>query len=315
MDKHSEIYDYDVCLSFAGEDRDYVEKVASELCNYGIRVFYDKYEEILLWGKDLYVHLDNVYRNSAKYCVIFISRAYRDKLWSNHERQSAQARAFRENQEYLLPARFDDTEIPGLRDTIGYINLQGKSAIEFAGMIKAKIGKPIRENYFPRNPVGLFESLGAEDAEEKDKVYSCAFWFFTALQRMSNEEREVIFRLFMDGCPGDLPDNIHINQDLLSRVTGFSVKKLTNILGTLSSLGFLTTKHDEDEDVHLGHGKLFQTEWHDMRDDGLGNSTIIANEVISLVAMECCEFHGLEYLRRLDFSALSASNCIEKEYS
>lgn len=49
-------YDYDVTLSFAGEDRAYVEKVAAALYSLGIRVFYDRYEQVDLWGKDLYTH-------------------------------------------------------------------------------------------------------------------------------------------------------------------------------------------------------------------------------------------------------------------
>src|SRR6266403_774201 len=42
-------YDYDVTLSFAGEDRDYVEQVAAALYALGIRVFYDRYEAVDLW--------------------------------------------------------------------------------------------------------------------------------------------------------------------------------------------------------------------------------------------------------------------------
>jgi hypothetical protein len=34
-------YEYDVCLSFAGEHRPYVEKVTHELKEHGVRVFYD----------------------------------------------------------------------------------------------------------------------------------------------------------------------------------------------------------------------------------------------------------------------------------
>src|SRR5437879_2953357 len=106
-------FQYEVALSFAGENRSYVEKVASVLRKKGIRVFYDGYEQVELWGKDLYAHLDDVYRNVAYYCVIFISRGYARKLWTTHERRSAQARAFRENREYILPARFDESAIPG----------------------------------------------------------------------------------------------------------------------------------------------------------------------------------------------------------
>ena len=46
---------YDLCLSFAGEDRDYVEVVAAELLKAGATVFYDLYEQADLWGKDLYM--------------------------------------------------------------------------------------------------------------------------------------------------------------------------------------------------------------------------------------------------------------------
>jgi len=41
-------FDFDVALSFAGEDRKYVEQVAGFLQEMGIRVFYDKYEEVTL---------------------------------------------------------------------------------------------------------------------------------------------------------------------------------------------------------------------------------------------------------------------------
>ncbi|WP_454045328.1 TIR domain-containing protein [Chryseobacterium sp. Marseille-Q8038] len=65
--------EYDVVLSFAGEDRKYVEQVAKHLKNKGVKVFYDSYETVNLWGKDLYQHLDNIYQRKAKYAVIFIS--------------------------------------------------------------------------------------------------------------------------------------------------------------------------------------------------------------------------------------------------
>ena len=50
-------YKYDIALSYAGEDRTYVEKVAENLKNKNINVFYDRYESAFLWGKNLYDHL------------------------------------------------------------------------------------------------------------------------------------------------------------------------------------------------------------------------------------------------------------------
>jgi len=132
-------HEYDVALSFAGEDREYVEKVAAYLKDKGINVFYDDYEKVKLWGKDLYVHLDEVYRKKAKYCVMFLSRAYASKVWTNHERSSAQARAFQEKNEYILPARFDDTEIPGIKPTVGYIDLKQYTPEKFGELVIEKI--------------------------------------------------------------------------------------------------------------------------------------------------------------------------------
>lgn len=126
-------------MSFAGEDREYVEAVATTLEDSIIKVFYDKFEQVYLWGKDLYTHLDEVYRNNARFCVIFISENYRRKNWTNHERESAQARKFREKQEYILPARFDNTEIPGFRPTTAYINLQNYTPQQFAQLIIKKL--------------------------------------------------------------------------------------------------------------------------------------------------------------------------------
>ncbi|WP_109301742.1 toll/interleukin-1 receptor domain-containing protein [Aquimarina sp. AU474] len=134
-------YEYDVALSFAGENRAYVEEVANSLNMKGIKVFYDAFEEASLWGKNLYEHLSDVYQNKARYTVMFISGFYNQKLWTNHERVSMQARAFQESREYILPARFDDTEIPGVLKTVGYINLQHKTPEELATLIERKITK------------------------------------------------------------------------------------------------------------------------------------------------------------------------------
>lgn len=135
-------FEYDVALSFAGEERDYVHAVANCLKNHGIKVFYDKHEEIDLWGKDLYEHLGDIYKNKAEYCVMFISENYATKLWTDHERRNAQERAFKEKgKEYILPARFDKTEIPGIRDTVGYVNLNSRTPEEFCEMILKKIKK------------------------------------------------------------------------------------------------------------------------------------------------------------------------------
>ena len=123
-------YEYDVALSFAGEDRQYAEALAELLENNDYRVFYDKYERAQLWGENLYDYLSETYKDKARYCVMFVSKHYAQKVWTNHERRSAQARALAENVAYILPVRIDDTEIPGILPTVGYLDLRSVTIIE-----------------------------------------------------------------------------------------------------------------------------------------------------------------------------------------
>jgi hypothetical protein len=147
---------YDVAFSFAGEDRAFVGRVAQLLRDSGVRVFYDDYEKIDLWGKNLYTHLRDVYQHRAQYTVMFISERYARKLWTNHERESAQARAFEESSEYILPVRFDDTEVPGVLKTTGYLDLRHMEPEELADAILAKLG---RSRSDADNEPGITDSL------------------------------------------------------------------------------------------------------------------------------------------------------------
>ncbi|EPD8246238.1 toll/interleukin-1 receptor domain-containing protein [Yersinia enterocolitica] len=152
--------EYDIALSFAGEDREYVKQVADLLLQSGVKVFYDSFEEEKLWGKDLYVYLSEIYKDKALYTIMFISEHYALKLWTNHERRSMQARAFQESAEYILPAKFDDTEIPGLLPTIGFISLVNRSPQNFVEIINRKLinsgrtipSESIRKAYFSVSP-------------------------------------------------------------------------------------------------------------------------------------------------------------------
>ena len=131
---------YDVVFSFAGEDRKYVKQVAAYVRARDVRVFFDEYEQVHLWGKDLAEHFDLVYRRSGQFCVMFISKDYVKKMWTRHERRSALSRALKEEAEYILPARFDDTEVPGIPPTVHYISLADKSPAKFGKFILRKLG-------------------------------------------------------------------------------------------------------------------------------------------------------------------------------
>lgn len=136
-------YEYDVALTFAGEDRTSAEFLANSIKEAGLRVFYDDFEKANLWGKDLFSTLYEVYSVKSLYCIMLISRFYVEKQWTVHERRSAQERVLSErDNEYLLPVRLDDTSVPGLPKTIAYLDASiGMEAI--AKLLQAKLAQKL----------------------------------------------------------------------------------------------------------------------------------------------------------------------------
>lgn len=232
-------YEYQVALSFAGEDREYVSKVATLLKLQEISVFYDEFEEAKLWGKDLYEYLDEIYREKARYCIIFLSKHYAKKLWTTHERKSAQERALKQNEEYILPARFDDTEIPGIRSTVKYVDLNNYSPEDFVALVIQKLSEsqskgatkqlitadtiiyklylkpepPIRANYQELKALSDASILGYVDRDDYDRsdrwpdvlIYGASEKIQNGLsynqshKPFTNKEYHNNFKLFRDG--------------------------------------------------------------------------------------------------------------------
>lgn len=133
---------YDVALSFAGEDRGYVDSVAAELERLGISVFYDRFEQVNLWGAELATHLGNVYGRDSRFVVMFLSTHYASKAWPNHEKSFALGGHLKGDTGRILPVRFDDTEIPGLPPTLGYLDLRVLTPAKLAELIRQKIDMP-----------------------------------------------------------------------------------------------------------------------------------------------------------------------------
>jgi hypothetical protein len=133
-------YEYDVAISFAGTERALAEKLATLVRSAGMRVFYDAFYEEQLWGKDLAVFFSKVFQSKARYCVILVSREYTERIWTNHERQHAVARALREKgKEYILPIKVDDSELAGVSPTLGYISLRNRSIESIAELLLQKL--------------------------------------------------------------------------------------------------------------------------------------------------------------------------------
>ena len=205
---------YDVALSFAGEDRHYAEKLAELLDAGGYSVFYDEFERAQLWGKNLYTYFSSIYKDQARYCVIFLSKYYARKLWANHELQSAQARAFEDSQEYILPIRLDDTEISGILTTVGYLDLDSMTIDEvYQALVKKLSGntsQPASTDILTSAAVesasGEFALLRTEDEKPYFIPFQNARWDSTeiSLELLPESSEEAAFLRSLRNNLGDM---------------------------------------------------------------------------------------------------------------
>ena len=126
-------------MSFAGAQRMYVERVAGVLLAGGVRCFYDADQVTSLWGRHLSEELTRVYGQESAAVVVFVSAEYAAGPWTVLERRAALSRAARERREYVLPARFDDTPLPGILPDVVFLDLRDLAPEEFAEVIRAKL--------------------------------------------------------------------------------------------------------------------------------------------------------------------------------
>ncbi|MEU7885934.1 TIR domain-containing protein [Microbispora bryophytorum] len=234
FDEHP--YEYDVCLSFAGEQREYVEEVACHLeCN-DIRVFYDDFQKSNLWGKDLYEHLSYIYSQAARFCILFISKEYAEKIWTSHERKSAQARALRERTEYILPVLFDDTSIPGILPTVGYLDARVTTAEEVSQHLIQKIERSQKKAFVPEYPIALYQTLNLEGEAERSAARDIAQRFALDLSRATLQERRLFFYFILRGCPRGSLSDPHVAIGTAEREFGIQIEEIKSTLNGMRSL-------------------------------------------------------------------------------
>lgn len=131
-------YEFDIAVSFAGENRAYVSEVVQAVKG-DMKVFYDEDYEVDAWGEDGVEYFTNVYLNRARFAIVFVSQQYADKMWTKVERRSALARAASQRSAYLLPVRLDDTQLDGLLPTVIYLDSRRLGIDGLIAAIRSKV--------------------------------------------------------------------------------------------------------------------------------------------------------------------------------
>ncbi len=131
--------EFEVALSYASEDRPYVRRVADRLAAHGVSFFYDEFAQTLMWGEELPETFNDIFGGKARFAVAFISAHYVSKPWPRYEGRSALAKALVEHGTYFLPVKLDNSDLPGLRRTVGFVDARSTSPEELADMIMEKL--------------------------------------------------------------------------------------------------------------------------------------------------------------------------------
>lgn len=135
---------YDVALSFAEEKRDIVDLVAQLLKAKGIKVFYDNDSRSASWGRDLKEYLDKVYRLHSRFCLVFVSKEYEWKKWTEFEKERARARSFFQEKAYVLPYLLDDSLYTEQYKDVGCLTHKTHDAYELAEAVKERLDRQPR---------------------------------------------------------------------------------------------------------------------------------------------------------------------------
>jgi glucokinase len=130
---------YEVALSYASEDRPYVQRVADRLAAQRINFFYDQFFQTLMWGRELPETFNDIFGGETRYAVVFISEHYISKPWPMYEGRSALSKAVVEHGTYILPVKLDASELPGLHRAVGYVDGRLINPEQLADMIVEKL--------------------------------------------------------------------------------------------------------------------------------------------------------------------------------
>lgn len=137
-----------IAFSFAGEKRDFVEKVADILAQrFGQEaILYDKYHEAEFARHDLGIYLPKFYREESDLVVAVFSGDYDKKRWTGWEWMAIHAQLTKQEGSKVMLTRFDYANPDGLFENAAFIELDTKTPEQFATLILERLarneGKP-----------------------------------------------------------------------------------------------------------------------------------------------------------------------------
>ena len=119
-------FEFDIAISFAGENRDLAEFIANQLSELDISVFYDRnYEDNYLggpWSK----YFNEIFVEKSRLVAVLLDKHHLDKVWPTFERDCFSPRV--KSQE-VIPIHLDETVFPGIPNDLVSIHFRSTKDI------------------------------------------------------------------------------------------------------------------------------------------------------------------------------------------
>jgi hypothetical protein len=131
-----ENYKYDIAISYASEQSQYVQNVVKALQEQSLTVFADYLEPHRFLGELLPEELRKIYHDESKHVLLFLSYEYIKKKYTQYEGRIVCERLLDGDKFFLI--KIDDVTLPWLNSAIGYISMEYTPQM-IAQMIKKKI--------------------------------------------------------------------------------------------------------------------------------------------------------------------------------
>lgn len=139
---------FKVALSFPGERRRYVSRVAEALRGpLGTdAVFYDFDYQAQLARPNLDILLQRIYRDQSDLVVVFLCAEYAQKQWCGLEWRAIRDIIKSKDDHRVMLVKFDDAPIDGVLSIDGYIDGRSNTAKEVANHIMSRVAEVEQEN-------------------------------------------------------------------------------------------------------------------------------------------------------------------------
>ncbi len=195
---------FQIALSFPGEHRDFVLKVAEELAARLTRerVFYDEWYETELLGVGGDLKLQSMYEQ-ADLVVPFFSEYY-SKSWCSLEWETIRGILLKQRKkDAVIPVHLDDTDIPGWSTVNFGIRLRGRTPQEIADIIYQRL---VSRNFTNVSQQERIEEL-IKKLEAQERSYSNQL---KEIEATFQQEKEDLKRILYYIC------NLHKNDHILN---------------------------------------------------------------------------------------------------